>query len=256
MVSEGRPERARLSGSKGGAVVLPPPLDPGPWGLFKKPGLVGFPDNIPTVSEMPPLAGKRKTSAFHDSPMKKKPKAASYSGQQAQRRVSGPRYMLMRYKALGGLITLPAQNLVYSCGIVETNQTNAYSLNESIRIHHIRVLGKPPQGATDISEVAVEFAGGDNRGDNDRVVNSSNNPNIAPRLYVKPSRYATASDWVNHGVTSTMATIQAPAGSIIEIGMMVTGYEEGSTMKALTVSGGSAGRFNYLRPSNQLEVIA
>jgi len=208
---------------------------------------------------MSPLAGKRKitsSSPLSGSPLGKRSKSKTFGGQQAQRRVSGPRYMLQRYKALGGLITLPAQNLVYSCGIVETNTTNAYSLNECIRIHHIRVLGKPPQGATDIAEVAVEFAGGNNRGDNDRVVNSSNNPNIAPRLYVKPSRYSTASDWVNHGVTDSMATIQAPAGSIVEIGLMVTGYEEGTTMKSLTVSGGAPGRFNYLRPSNQLEVIA
>ena len=206
----------------------------------------------------PPMSAGKRKSAFYDSPMKKKSKTKSnsYGGQQAQRRVSGPRYVVMRYKALGGSIDLSGQNLVASAGVLEISGTSAYSLNESIRIHHVRVLGKPPQGATDITEVAVEFTGGGNRGDNDRVVNSSNNPNIAPRLYVRPSRFATASDWVNNQVTDNMCSISCPAGSIVEIGMMVTAPEEGQNLTSFTIANGSAGRFNYLRPSNQLSVIA
>ena len=208
---------------------------------------------------MSPLAGKRKitsSSPMSGSRLGKRSKSNSFGGQLTQRRVSGPRYVVMRYKALGGSIDLSGQNLVASAGVLEISATSAYALNESIRIHHVRVLGKPPQGATDITEVAVEFTGGGNRGDNDRVVNSSNNPNIAPRVYVRPSRYATASDWVNNNVTDNMCSISCPAGSIVEIGMMVTSPEEGQTLSTVSISGGTGGVFNYLKPSNQLEVIA
>ena len=183
--------------------------------------------------------------------------ASSASGQQVQRRVSGPVYKVFRFKVLAAnRIALSGQSLVAAAGIVEFSTTVARYVNDCIRVHHIRILGKPPQGASDISAVSVEFGGGNNRGDNDRVVNSSNNPNIAPRVYVKPSRYSTASDWVNANVTDDIVYFTAPIGSIVEIGMHVTGPEDGTTLGTVSISGGSIGRFNYLRPSTDLAVIA
>ena len=69
---------------------------------------------------MSPLAGKRKITS--SSPlsgsrlgMGKRSKSNSFGGQLTQRRVSGPRYVLMRYKALGGAIQLSGQDLVACC---------------------------------------------------------------------------------------------------------------------------------------------
>lgn len=183
--------------------------------------------------------------------------ASMASGQQVQRRVSGPMYKVFRFKVLAeNKIDLSGQSLVAAAGIVEFSATVARFINDCIRVHHVRILGKPPQGASDIAAVSVEFSGGLNRGDNDRVVNSSNNPNIAPRVYAKPSRYSTASDWVNQSVTDTLVSFTAPIGSIVEIGMHVTGPEDGQALQTVSITGGTLGRFNYLRPSTDLAVIA
>lgn len=201
-----------------------------------------------------PRAGKRPASAMYGPA--KKSKTIAY-GQQRQRRISGPHYKLFRYKVNAtGVYNISGDRLVAACGIVETSATNAYRLKESVRITHVRILGKPPQGSTDIAEVAVEFAGGSNRGDNDRVVNSSNNPNIAPRVYAKPSKYATASDWINGNVTDTMFKVDVNAGSILEIGLSVMDPEDGQALGSVTISGGTPGNFNYLSLDTNLVVIA
>lgn len=173
-----------------------------------------------------------------------------------QRRISGPTYMKLRFTVGAETsISLSPADLLSSCGVITYSGTQSYRIYEAIRVQYAKIIGAPPS-ANNLNTVRLEFLGGDNRGANDLLINTSNNPQVSPMVYGKPSRYATASDWANSAVTNGFIVILAPVNSVLEIGVWVNRYENQNPVSIQTGSGFTPGQFRYIAPSTNLSMIA
>lgn len=182
-------------------------------------------------------------------------KPPSTNGAMRQRRISGPVYQKLRFRVTSeSQVNISPADLLSSCGVVAFSSGSAYRIFEAIRVQYAKIYGAPP-AAGDSNTIKLEFLGGENRGANDLLINTSNNPNVCPMIYGKPSRYATASDWANAGVTSSFITLLAPVNSILEVGVWVNRYEDTNSCSVQTGSF-TAGQFRYIAPDTQLQMIA
>lgn len=183
-------------------------------------------------------------------------RAPSQSGAMRQRRVSGPVYMKLRYQVLSETqVGISPAELLSACGVICTSTTSAARIFEAVRVHYAKIYGAPPT-AGNTTTARMEFLGGNNRGANDLLINTSNNPQVCPMIYGKPSRYATASDWANSSVADNFILALAPANSIIEIGVWVNRYENGNAVSVQAATGLTVGEFRYLAPDTNLAIIA
>lgn len=167
--------------------------------------------------------------------------------------------MKMRFKVVSdSQISISPSDLLASAGCITKSSTEAYRIFEAVRIKYAKLVGAPPT-AGNTSTVKMEFLGGNNRTNNDLLINTSNNPQICPSVYGKPSRYADASDWGNAGlVGQSFLTLLAPTNSILEIGVMLNRYEDNNEVSVFTVGlpTFTAGQFQYVVPDAGLEILA
>lgn len=178
------------------------------------------------------------------------------SGALRQRRISGPVYMKLRYRVTEeNQIAISPADLLSACGCIAYSGTQAYRIFEAIRVQYAKLVGTPPTSGN-INTVRMEFVGGENRGNNNEMINSSNNSLVAPQLYGKPSRYSTASDWANSAVTASFIAAIAPVNSILEVGVWVNKYESNNDCSIQTGTGFTPGKFYYISPDANLEPIA
>lgn len=173
-----------------------------------------------------------------------------------QRNISGPRFMKIRYGVnFTGIISVDGIDLIGACGAISISSTVAATLFTRAKIHYATLIGTPPQPGQ-INEAKMEFGSGAfaSTASRDIICNSSNNPNVGPKLYGKPRKGTPASDFFSTSTTNILS-IRAPINSILEIGISVVDYEPGVTASTYAGSFGSAGIYHKKSPDTNLQLL-
>lgn len=174
----------------------------------------------------------------------------------SQRNISGPRFIKLRYAVnFTGTISVDGIDILGACGAMSISTSQASTIYTRARIHYVSLIGTPPQPGQ-INEAKLEFGTSHNSQamSRDVIVNSSNNPNVGPKLYAKPRTGVPASDWFSSALPNIMS-INAPINSILEIGVSVMDYEPGATTQYFTGSFTSAGIYLKKSPDTNLQLL-
>lgn len=175
----------------------------------------------------------------------------------AQRNMSGPRFMKVRYSVNStGTISIDGVDLIAACGSVTLSTTAAATIYTRAKIMYCSLIGTPPT-AGQINEAKLEFgfANFSVQSSRDLMVNSSNNPNVGPKIYGKPRKGTPAGEFFS-STTANLISLTAPINSIVEVGLQVVDYEPGATVQTYTGSFTSSGTYLKRSPDTDLTLIS
>lgn len=173
-----------------------------------------------------------------------------------QRNISGPRFIKLRYAVnFTGTISVDGIDILGACGAMSISTSQAATIYTRARLHYVNIVGTPPS-AGQINEAKMEFGtgGATQTMSRDVIVNSSNNPNVGPKVHGKPRFGTPAHDFFSAALPNILS-IQAPINSILEIGVSVMDYEPGATVQLFSGSFSSAGIFVKKSPDTNLQLL-
>lgn len=178
------------------------------------------------------------------------------SGVQAQRNLRPARYILIRYRFDNAISSAFSPfTLIQGAGCFSINTTQAKAIGESLRIHHVKLIGAPPSAGS-ATEVAVEFRSGDQHAPAQPFTNSSNNTNVNPTVYVKPPKFSDSADWQLGTKTDQLLYVAGPTNTIMEIGMWVRNHANGGAGTTfVTPSTVNADYVYYFPPNANITII-
>lgn len=173
-----------------------------------------------------------------------------------QRSVSGPRFMKLRYSVNStNTISIDGIDIIGAAGSMTISTTAAATIYTRAKIVYATLIGTPP-AAGSINQAKLEFgyANFSVQASRDLMVNSSNNPNVGPKLYAKPRKGTPAGEFFS-STTANLISLAAPINSILEVGVQVVDYEPGATVQTYTGSFTSSGTYLKRSPDTNLTLL-
>lgn len=153
-------------------------------------------------------------------------------------------------------ISLDGIDLIAACGSITLSTTAAATIYTRAKILYASLIGSPPL-AGQINEAKMEFgyANFSVQSSRDLIVNSSNNPNVGPKIYAKPRKGVPAGEFFSP-TTANLISLTAPVNSILEVGLQVVDYEPGVSVQTYTGSFTSSGTYLKRSPDTDLTLIS